>query len=372
MQRGSRTNRLLDYYVGIPLLNLLATFRPKRPLPEGPIRIGVLCSPALGDTLLFSAVLLDLRAHYPEAHITHFCMKQNLAAAEIIFGADERLPIDLTNPKAAIGLLRAESLDALFDFSSWQRLTAFFALLSGARFTAGFRSPGQIRGRGYDVAVLHRRDQHELENFRDVLRALAIPATHEPAVSLPEPATPPLPGEDDLVALHLWASGNRSHLREWPQTNWLALAAQIARPGTLFVVTGAPSDQPRMQPFVAALQKQGLRATAYTSPDGFVSLAQVLRRARLLVSVNTGVMHLAAILGTPTLSLNGPTAGHRWGPWGPRVANVAPLDGSGGFLHLGFEFDGQPEDTMQRITVAQAVEAAQNLLQTEATDAIDA
>ena len=361
MRRGSRSNRILDHHLGIPLLNLLATLHRKRPQPTTPAHIGVLCSPALGDTLLFSAVLADLRAHYPAAHITHFCMKQNLAAAQIVPGADQRILISLTDPAAAIRLLRAQSLDLLVDFTAWQRLTAFISLMSGARFTAGFRSPGQHRSRGYDLAVLHRRDQHELENFRDLLRALQIPATHQPAVLLAQPATEPLPGDSDLVALHLWASGNRSHLREWPETNWLELARQLARPGSLFVVTGAPSDLPRISPFVAQLEQAGMRATAFVSPDGFVSLAHVLRRARLLVSVNTGVMHLAAILGTPTLSLNGPTAGHRWGPWGRRVRGIAPLDGSGGYLHLGFEFDRQPEDVMQRITVDQAVAAATEL-----------
>lgn len=365
MQRGSRKNRLLDHYIGIPLLNLLATLHRRRPQPSAPRRIGVLCSPALGDTLLFSAALLDLREHFPSAHITHFCMRQNLASAEILSGADSRALLTLTNPAADLRTLRAARLDLLIDFTAWQRLTAFLSLYSGAGFTAGFRSPGQHRSRGYDLAVLHRRDQHELENFRSLVRALGVPATHAPGVTLPQPATEPLPHEHNLIVLHPWASGNRSQLREWPEDRWLALALQIAAPGTLFVVTGAPSDLPRMVPFVAGLERSGLRAAAFSSPDGFVSLAHILRRAKLCISVNTGVMHLAAILGTPTLSLNGPTAGHRWGPVGPRVLNLAPADGSGGFLHLGFEFDRHPEDTMQRIPVEAAVHAARFLLAPE-------
>ncbi len=372
MQRGSQKNRHLDHYLGIPLLNLLATFRRKRPQPAAPRTIGVLCSPALGDTLLFSGPLKDLRARYPHARILHFAFKQNLAAAEIVPGADARVLLDLTNPARSIRILRAHRLDLLVDVTAWQRLTAFFSLLSGARFTAGFRSPGQRRSRGYDLAVLHRRDQHELENFRDLFRALGIPTTHEPTVHLPTPAAEPLPHEPNLIALHLWASGNRSHLREWPESNWLALAQALAQQALaqqplaganpLFVITGSPADLPRMTPFARLLEQKGLRAIAYVSPDGFVSLAHLLRRARLLVSVNTGVMHLAAVLGTPTLSLNGPTAGHRWGPHGPHVLGIAPQDGSGGYLHLGFEFGREPEDIMQRITVQQAIAAALALL----------
>lgn len=369
MQRGSQKNRHLDRYLGVPLLNLFATFRRKRPLPLAPAHIGVVCSPALGDTLLFSAPLLDLRAHYPAARITHFVFRQNLAAAEILAGADERVLLDLTRPTQSLRLLRSRGLDLLIDFTAWQRLTAFFSLASLAGFRVGFGSPGQHRARAYDLSVAHRRDQHELENFRDLLRALNLPATHPPAVSLPQPTAEPLPGELDLIALHLWASGNRSHLREWPEASWLQLAQQLAQqlarqsgqPNTLFLITGAPGDLPRMEPFAALLRQRGLRAQAYVSPDGFVSLAHLLRRARLLVSVNTGVMHLAAILGTPTVSLNGPTAAHRWGPVGARVANVAPADGSGAYLHLGFEFPRAPEDVMRRITVQQVLEACNSL-----------
>jgi len=70
---------------------------------------------------------------------------------------------------------------------------------------------------------------------------------------------------------------------------------------------------------------------------------------------------LAAIEVAPTVALNGPTAECRWGARGPNVINIQPLDGSGGYLHLGFEFKGQPEDIMERITVDQVVEACEDL-----------
>jgi heptosyltransferase III len=360
MQRGKPTNRLLDYWLGTPLLNLLATFHPRRRPPTEFKRIGVLCSPALGDTLIFSGPLQDLRAACPGAHITHICMKQNLAAAEIIPGADACLLIDLTNPPATIKALRAQHFDLLLDFTGWQRLTAFYTLLSGAKFTVGFRSPGQRRGRAYDRTVAHTCDRHELENLRALLPGSGLfthlAAPHPPALTIP-PGPEPLANEQDLVLFHPWASGQNSWLREWAEPNWVALAQRLARPNTLFVITGAPSDLPRTEPFVALLQSAGLRSVPFISPDGFISLTRLIRRARLVVSVNTGVMHLAAIAGAPTVSLNGPTAEHRWGARGPHAANVQPADGSGGYLHFGFEFDGQPEDIIDRITVDQVAEA---------------
>src|SRR5665213_1847866 len=122
MRRGSKKNRLMDYWVGIPLLNVLATARAagrRRKWPLRVERIGVMCSPALGDTLLFSAALRDVRGHFAGAEIIHFCMRQNLAAAELIPGADRRVLIDLTKPAESIRRIRAEQVDVLLDFTSW-------------------------------------------------------------------------------------------------------------------------------------------------------------------------------------------------------------------------------------------------------------
>jgi ADP-heptose:LPS heptosyltransferase len=366
MQRGKTRNRQMDFWVGTPLLNLLATFRRKRRPPADAQRIAVMCSPALGDTLLFSAALQDLRAARPAAEITHICMPSNLAAAEILPGADRCLLIRLTDPAATIRALRRERFDVLLDFTAWQRLTAFYTLLSGAKFTAGFATPGMHRSRGFDRTVLHRADRHEVENFRALLSGCglspAIPTGHPPAIDVPPAADPPFAAEPDLIALHLWASGQRSWLREWPEDRWLELARRLARSETLFVVTGAPSDHPRMEPFVARLRATGLRAEPFVSPDGFRTLTDVLRRARLTVSVNTGVMHLAAIAGARVVAINGPNRNARWGPIGPRAVGVeAPGEGCG-FLHLGFNFDGNPTDCMERTTVDQVYAACMDLL----------
>lgn len=367
MQRGKKRNRQLDLWLGMPLLNLLATFRRRRAAPPPAIhRIGVMCSPALGDTLLFSAALQDLRAAFPAARIIHFCMKPNFAAAEIIPGADERVLIELTQPLETIRRMREWHVDVLFDFTSWQRLTAFYSMHGGAKFTVGFRTSGQRRSRGYDRTVEHRADRHEVENFRALLAGSGfmppIAATHLPAIDVPAPAAPLYPDEPDIVAFHLWASGQRSWLREWPEERWIELAKRLARPETLFLITGAPSDRPRTDPFVARMNAAGLRSEAFVSPDGFRTLTNLLRQARLVVSVNTGVMHLAAIVGVPTVAINGPNRSGRWGPVGPRAVGVeAPGEGCG-YLHLGFDFDGHATDCMERTTVDQVVAAAEKVL----------
>jgi len=373
MRRGSIKNRLLDVWVGTPLLHLLALLHRRGEAPAQLRRIGVMCSPALGDTLLFSGALQDLRALYPQAEIVHICMQQNLAAAEIIPGGSRRVVISLTKPPATVRALRAEHFDLLLDFTSWQRLTALYTLLSGARSTVGFRTAGMHRAPGYDRTVEHRADRHEVDNFRALLRetfAQDVPGgSHAPAVVVDEIAALPFADERAIVVLHPWASGQRSWLREWPAERWVLLAQRLAeRSGglaePLFVVTGAPSDRERSEPMVEQLRAAGLRAAMFVSPDGFRTLTHLLQRALLVVSVNTGVMHLAAIAGGRVIAINGPNRNGRWGPVGPRAVGVeAPGEGCG-FLHLGFNFDGNPTDCMERTSVDRVYAAADELLTT--------
>ncbi len=384
MKRGSVTYRWLDRHVGIPFLLCTSVLARRRKLPQDIRRIGVIASTTLGDTVLNSAALLDLRRHYPDAHISFFYAPTNFGAAELLPGVDELVPIKLTDARMTIRAFRNARLDLLLDFTSWQRLTAFYAAVSGARYRVGFETPGQHRHGFYDQVVPHSRHRHEVDNFRTLLGALGIQGQSEPKLQAPwlEEARQGSEarsqdqnedrskdgiedGSDDrseIIVFHPWATGDRHALREWSEQNWVSLAAAIQGPRTRFLITGGPDQTARSQELCRALASKGLDAAPFVGSRGLRSLAVMLQGAALVVSVNTGVMHLAAVLGAPTIALNGPNASHRWGPRGPRSISVDPHGGGGGFLHLGFEFDGNPTDCMERTRVEDVVAAAARLL----------
>jgi ADP-heptose:LPS heptosyltransferase len=384
MKRGSELNRFLDRWLGIPILNLAATGKRRKQLPARVRRIGVFCSPALGDTLLFSGPLQDLRTHFlarqADTEIVHFFTRENQAAAELIPGADRLVLIDLTRPHQSIAIIRRERLDVFLDFSPWQRITAFHSLLSGASFTAGFKAPQQYRHRAYHLAVDHRSDLHELENHRALVKALGCQPKAAPVIkqvdttaeewrqlweqSVSAEARAGIDGTEDLVVLHPWAAGAKFWLREWPEARWIEFANRLARakPGVVFAVTGGPKDQSRVASLVEGLRSAELRGVGFFGPGGLKPVVSLLRQAKLAVCVNTGIMHLSAIVGTPTLALNGPTAEHRWGPRGQFVKSVNPEDGSGGYLNFGYEYTRASVDVMSKISVERAFELACELL----------
>ncbi len=353
MKRGSVWNRWADRYVGIPVLLATGWARRRRALPEHVRRLGVMTSPTLGDTLLASGVLRDARKSFPDARIVFICSPTNRAAAELLPEVDELLPVKLTEPLPTVRALRAARLDLLLDLSPWQRLTAFYTAASGARYRAGFKTAGQHRHAHYDRVVEHLRTRHEVDNFRALAEAAGVwggaePRLHTPWLGERRPS--------GTIVFHPWASGDRHALREWPVGYWVELAARLNGPGRRFAVTGAPSQRAQCEQFCAALRGGGVEAEPFQGAAGLRGLTELIHDAALLVSVNTGIMHLAAILGAPTVSINGPTSALRWGPRGPRGVSVNTP--RGGFLHLGFEFHGQPEDVMGATTVEAVYRAA--------------
>jgi len=347
--RGNRALRALDRS-GSVLLWAGSIARRKRPLPSSIRRIGVLKTNAIGDTVLLSAVLRDLAAARPDAEITLFVGPVNAPVAELIEGIPAVL-LPLTRPARSIRLLRDHQLDVVLDFGAWPRVNAIYAALSGARFTAGFETPGQARHYCFDEVVHHSDEVHELENFRRLVRVVGVESTSDPSV-LPSGSTPPAKfPPDPYVVFHLWPGGLMSERKEWPEESWRELAQRFADTGHKVVLTGSEDDRWRAEEFQAGCNGLGESIVNAAGRYSFSELVDLLARARCTVSVNTGVMHLAAATGAPTIGLNGPTAEHRWGPIGPRARSVnSSLPGSG-YLDLGFEYDRGRPDAMRGISV---------------------
>jgi ADP-heptose:LPS heptosyltransferase len=355
-ERGNPALRLADRWVGIPLVAAGGLVRRRRRLPGEIRRLGVLNSTNIGDTVLLSPVLEDVAASFPGAEVVLFAGPANLPLARLIDGV-RAVPLRLSSPVAAVRTIRAERLDVAIDFDQWPRVEPVYCLLSGARWTAGFRSPGQHRHHAFDAHVEHSDAVHELDNYRRLARLLGVESQRQPRLRppgvVPAEELPPSP----YAVLHLWPTGVRSELKEWPWERWRALTHELVARDLTVVLTGSPADAARTNEFAAS---SGTLAPRLVNVAGKYDLAQVvdlLSGSRCVVSVNTGVMHLAAATGVPTVGLNGPTSERRWGPVAERAVSVnSTLDGCG-YLHFGWEYRGRREDCMLGISVDRVLDA---------------
>lgn len=362
--RESALPRLIDQAAGAPLLWLVGALRRRRPLPSAPQRFGLMMFETLGDTLLAGTLVPSLRSSFPGVQVIVFASRGNRGVLDLFNGVDAVVEVPLTRPLGAIAAMRSIPVDVMIDIGQWPRWYALLCAASRSRHTVGFATPGQWRHYAYDTAVPHSRSVHEVENFQRLLspwpRVRALPAAQ--ALDVPRTSAGHIPAYGPYVVVHPWASGFRSAAREWPLGCWSELIVRACGLGLHVLVSGSPADRAKADALVAGCPG-GLPVRSIAGAVSLVDLAAILRGAAAVVAVNTGVMHLAALLGAPLLALHGPTSRRRWGPVGTRSIALAPPAGTQSeFLHLGFEYPKGPVNCMERIAVDEVFAALRTLL----------
>lgn len=359
--RGNSLLRRADRLVGVPLVFLLGLLRRRRRLPAPPASVGLLKTSAIGDTVLLSGIVADLRQALPDARLVFFAGADNAGLLLTVEGLDERVTLPVGRPLRAIAELRRHRVDVLLDLGSWPRIDAVLAACSGSGCTVGFRTPGQRRHHAHDVVVDHLDSLHELENYRRLAGALGVPGTHAPRLRAPG-AWPVDELPRPYVVLHLFAGGYRSELREWPDERWRELAAALEARGYGLVLTGAEHERERAAAFAASCELPAGRIVDLAGRLSLPAVLDVVAGSECVVTVNTGLMHIAAAAGVPTVALNGPTSERRWGPVGEACVSVNSRYEGCGFLNLGGEYEGRREDCMEGISVDDVLAAADGLV----------
>jgi ADP-heptose:LPS heptosyltransferase len=123
--------------------------------------------------------------------------------------------------------------------------------------------------------------------------------------------------------------------KSWPAERWGALVEKLkVEPrfdGWRFMPVGGPGDRP---PATPALEAAGPRGIDFVGKGDILASAAAIDRATLFVGNDSGLMHVAAALGRPTLGLFGPTEWWLYGPWGPKTATVASNETRGQFAPI--------------------------------------
>jgi len=127
---------------------------------------------------------------------------------------------------------------------------------------------------------------------------------------------------DLLVAINPGAGRDS---KRWPVEHFRRLADRLAQEPNVRILLLWGPDEVHM----ARQIRDGLSAQAILAPPTDLhELAALLRRSALMVANDTGPLHLAAALGTPSLGLFGPTRAERNGPYGRHCRGVQSPDGT--------------------------------------------
>jgi ADP-heptose:LPS heptosyltransferase len=146
-------------------------------------------------------------------------------------------------------------------------------------------------------------EEHEVHRWCRLLRHYGV-ATDETDLAL---AVPELPVPRGVTIIH---PGAKSPSRRWPPDRFAAVARQLRQAGHRVVITGSAGEQDLR---VRVAERAGLPASGLPV-TGLDELAALVAHARLVLSGDTGIAHLATAYGTPSVTLFGPMSPRRWGP----------------------------------------------------------
>jgi 3-deoxy-D-manno-octulosonic-acid transferase/heptosyltransferase-1 len=305
---------------------------------------------AIGDVIHTLPALNALREHYPHAHITWLI---EAAAADLIIGhralnrvivSKRKFWIDqLKGPKRSTALseisafwkeLRDTRYDIIIDFQALLKSGLLVWLARGDR-KIGFDKGMQHQEHSY--LFLNERvppvdmDVHALTRGLILLSAIGIeaksvvydvPVTREDRSRVQILlANHGIDGARPLVAINpvaLWET------KLWRNDRFALLADRLVNEhGVDVVFTGGPGDRVVIQ---TISQMMTVPSADFSGRTTLTMLAALYQCSTLLVTTDTGPMHLAAAVGTKVVALFGPTAPWRTGPFGDghQVIRTAP------------------------------------------------
>jgi len=105
------------------------------------------------------------------------------------------------------------------------------------------------------------------------------------------------------------------HYKELSSLHYVRLIHYFSEIGCPLVITGSKDEQKKVQHLVQISEKKVVNMAGETS---IIEMAGILRQAMLVVSIDTSAIHLSAAVGTPTVSIFGPSSPVHWAPRGDK------------------------------------------------------
>jgi len=286
----------------------------------------------IGDFVRCHSVVKLLRARAPDRPVDIVSNTLCAPLADYMPGVRQAIVANL--PRRRLGMALQQELasrlrkghygQALVMSRKWKAaLAPWFA---GVPIRTGFA--GEFRfGLLNDV----RFGERKLPRMIDQMAALALPKAATPPSEWPLPELK-VPAQEleswrerqdlakDASPVVTLSPGAVGAGKAWPVSHYAQLATTLAQDGASVWVLGGPNETPLAKQI---LEGSGSRGRDLTSGD-LRNAILALAAADLAVTNDSGLMHIAAAVGTPTIAIFGPTSPWHWKPLNPLAAILEP------------------------------------------------
>lgn len=283
-------------------------------------RILIISTTGLGDTLWGTPAIRALRQSFPESYIALLTSKVGSEALKHAKGIDEIFTLSSQGVSAFLSYLRPlrkKRFDSILLFHTSQRFALPFCHLIEGKEIIG---TGGMH-KGLDFLLTHpieQKEEHEITRRLAIVKAIGARARDlhlEVSVTREDSEAVKtflqghgIPDHIPLVGIH---PGAKDKFKQWPEAHFAEVGRRLSQHmGCQIFVSGSREEAPLV--FSIASQIPG--AIPVAGELGVTSFAALLKQFRLFITNDTGPMHLAFGVNTPTVAIFGPTDPTLCGP----------------------------------------------------------
>lgn len=281
----------------------------------------------IGDILLCTPAIRALRGIFPEDQIDFLCEVSGRPVLETNPALSRVLTYDPRHPIQEMRTVRRQRYDAVIDLMGNPR-TAHLTAVSGARYRVGYKRWGRTFMYNVPVATPHDRlyvPKNKLYLIRRWLEKIGVsfgdPAGIRPDLTLTD--------EDNRFARDwmakegleprqyvVMAPVHRHPIRQWRADGFRDVAIRIRKesPYKVFLAYG-PGEENRVKDIRNGVEDQ----IGLLPPTSIRQMGSLFKNARVVLTNDSGPMHVAVSVGAPTATIYGPTLPIDWNPrpWDP-------------------------------------------------------
>ena len=290
-----------------------------QPIPANALRRVLLIRPGgLGDAVLTYPMLKGLRTAYPDTRFDALVETRNAGIYRINNIVDEIYCYD-TNPLAVFKQLKKNRYDLIIDTEQYHHLSTLLANALQPRFLCGFDTAG--RAHFLTHPAVHDASSYEVYSFLRLAEAvLGSPILFDPAqpfITVPEQTlawAEQTMSDAGMQRSVVMAPGAGGTYKLWPMSRYTEIARSLTERNYPVILLGGDDATAAARQITATAKPA--RILNLVGRTNLAESAALLRRSNLCISSDTGAMHLAFSVGTPTVSLFGPGEYLRWAPPG--------------------------------------------------------
>ena len=303
--------KILDFCLGACWAGLLPARERTPDNVLGFKKILVIRPGGIGDAVFLLPVLTALKQHDPNIRVDVLCEKRNRE----IFDSQKQLVSNVYcyDSLAEIIFLFKQNYDVVIDTEQWHYLSAIVAYYIKARHTAGFATR-PLRAKLFNLKVEYGVDEYELNNFQKIFEAalgvkLKIDGLKNSFVlnnSLLEWAEKEVP--ENSVAIF---SGGSIEARRLTKQQVIDLVESLIQNGKTAVLLGG-KDQNQL----GADLEAKFKSSSFLNYIGKTTLqesAALIKKCKLFIGTDSGLLHLANAVGTPAVGIFGSGNWQKWG-----------------------------------------------------------